>query len=415
MQVQGRFSRIAANMKRSAIRELLKLTRQPDIISFAGGLPSPESFPVETLQGIMEKVLKEEGPAALQYGTTEGDERLRELLLGRLRREGVEATLDNLVISTASQQGLDLLGKIFLDPGDVVICGSPSYLGGISAFSAYGARLVGIPFDREGMRTDELASVLRGLRDEGKKIKFIYLIPDFQNPAGITLTERRRRRILELAVEYDVLVVEDSPYREIRFEGRPQPLMKALDPDGRVITLGTFSKIFVPGFRIGWVVADKNIIDKFVMAKQTADICTPVFLQKVAAEYLASGAFEKNLDRVVALYREKRDLMLEGFRRHMPEGVTWTEPEGGLFLFVTLPPYMDAERLLRRAIVHKVAFVAGNVFFADNGGRNTIRINFSYASKEENRIGVERLARVIREEMEHHERTAGRREENSKG
>ncbi len=402
--VSGRFSRIAGNMKRSAIRELLKLTQQPDIISFAGGLPSPESFPVEVLEEIMVKVLREEGPASLQYGLTEGDVRLRELLLERLRKEGVQAALENLVISTASQQGLDLMGKIFLDPGDVVICGSPSYLGGISAFSAYGARLVGIPFDDEGMRTDELASVLSELRQQGKKVKFIYLIPDFQNPAGITLTERRRRRILELAEEYDLLILEDSPYREIRFEGTPQPMMKALDTSGRVITLGTFSKIFVPGFRIGWVVADTRIIEKFVMAKQTADLCTPVFLQKVAAEYLASGHFEKNLRRVVQLYKEKRDLMLEGFRKHMPEGVRWTEPEGGLFLFVTLPPWMDAERLLRKAIVHKVAFVAGNVFFADNGGRNTIRINFSYASKEENRIGVERLARVIREEMEQHGR-----------
>ncbi len=399
LSVNERFSRIAGNMKRSAIRELLKLTQQPDIISFAGGLPSPESFPVDNLKEIMVKVLEEQGAVSLQYGTTEGDVRLRELLLKRLHREGVTAGLENLVISTASQQGLDLLGKIFLDPGDVVICGSPSYLGGISAFSAYGARLLGIPFDDAGMRMDELYSVLKELREAGKKAKFIYLIPDFQNPAGITLPEARRRRILEMADEFDTLVLEDSPYREIRFEGQPQPLMKALDTSGRVITLGTFSKIFVPGFRIGWVVAHQDIIEKFVMAKQTADLCTPVFLQKVAAEYLASGYFEKNLRRTVDLYRRKRDLMLEGFRKHMPEEVTWTEPEGGLFLFMTLPSYMDAENLLKKAIIHKVAFVAGNVFFADNGGRNTIRINFSYASMEENRTGVERLAEVIREEV----------------
>ena len=393
------FSRIAQNMKRSAIRELLKLTQQPDIISFAGGLPSPESFPVEDLKEIMLDVLEEHGAEALQYGMTEGDIRLRELLLERMRREGVKAGMENLVISTASQQGLDLMGKIFLDAGDVVICGSPSYLGGLSAFNAYGARIIGVPFDDEGMRMDELYSVLKELKKEGKKARFIYLIPDFQNPAGITLPEKRRRRILELAGEFDTLVLEDSPYREIRFEGEPQPMMKALDTEERVITLGTFSKIFVPGFRIGWVIAHRDIIDKFVMAKQTADICTPVFLQKVAAAYLESGHFERNLQRVVDQYREKRDLMLEGFRKHMPEGVTWTEPEGGLFLFMTLPPYMDAEKLLKKAIVHKVAFVAGNVFFADNGGRNTIRINFSYATREENREGVERLAAVIREEM----------------
>jgi len=399
LSLSDHFSRIAQNMKRSAIRELLKLTQQPDIISFAGGLPSPESFPVEDLKEIMLDVLEEHGAEALQYGMTEGDIRLRELLLERMRREGVKAGMENLVISTASQQGLDLMGKIFLDAGDVVICGSPSYLGGLSAFNAYGARIIGVPFDDEGMRMDELYSVLKELKREGKKARFIYLIPDFQNPAGITLPEKRRRRILELAGEFDTLVLEDSPYREIRFEGEPQPMMKALDTEERVITLGTFSKIFVPGFRIGWVIAHRDIIDKFVMAKQTADICTPVFLQKVAAAYLESGHFERNLQRVVDQYREKRDLMLEGFRKHMPEGVTWTEPEGGLFLFMTLPPYMDAEKLLKKAIVHKVAFVAGNVFFADNGGRNTIRINFSYATREENREGVERLAAVIREEM----------------
>ncbi len=402
LSVNNRFSRIAGNMKRSAIREMLKLTRQPDIISFAGGLPSPESFPVDDLREIMVKVLEEHGAEALQYGTTEGDMHLRELLLERMRREGVQTGTENLVVSTASQQGLDLIGKIFLDPGDVVICGSPSYLGGISAFSAYGARLVGIPFDDQGMRMDELYSVLKEMKEIGRRVKFIYLIPDFQNPAGITMPGSRRKRILELAEEFDLLVLEDSPYREIRFEGTPQPMMKALDTQERVITLGTFSKIFVPGFRLGWVIAHKSIIEKFVMAKQSADLCTPLLLQKVAAAYLESGHFEKNLKRTVNLYREKRDLMLEGFRRHMPEGVTWTQPEGGLFLFMSLPSYMNAEKLLRKAIVHKVAFVAGNVFFPDNGGKNTIRINFSYATKEENREGVERLAEVIREEMKNH-------------
>ncbi len=400
--LHSRFSDIAGHMKRSAIRELLKLTQQPDIISFAGGLPSPESFPVKELEGIMVKVLQESGPQSLQYGTTEGDVRLRKLLIERYRKEGLDLSLENLVISTASQQGLDLISKIFLNPGDVVICGSPSYLGGISAFNSYGARLIGIPFDRDGMRTDELFSVLKELKENGKTPKFIYVIPDFQNPAGITATGARRKEILELAHEFDTLILEDSPYREIRFEGEPQPMMQALDDSWHVITLGTFSKIFVPGFRIGWVVAHKDIIDKFVMAKQTADLCTPVFLQKVAAEYLVSGHFEKNLRKIVDSYREKRDLMIDGFRKYMPEGVTWTEPEGGLFLFMELPSWMKAEKLLRKAIIHKVAFVAGNVFFSDNGGQNTIRINFSYASKEENIEGVQRLAEVIREEMEHH-------------
>ncbi len=394
------FSRVARNMKKSAIRELLKLTQRPEIISFAGGLPSPDSFPIAELKEIACEVLEEDGAAALQYGTTEGDTRLRELLVERYRNFGLNISLDNLVISTASQQGLDLLGKILLNPDDEVICGLPSYLGGLSAFTSYGAKMVGIPFDKHGMRSDELRRVLEEMKNRGKKPKFIYVIPDFQNPAGITMPASRRKEIIALAHEFDVLIVEDSPYREIRFEGEHQPMMYALDGTEQVITLGTFSKTFVPGFRIGWMIAHPAIIDKFVMAKQSADLCTPVFVQKIAAKYLEKGYFEKNLEKIIRSYREKRDLMLEGFRKHMPEGVSWTEPEGGLFLFLTLPPQLDSEKLFLKAVEKHVAFVMGSVFHCNDCGKNTMRINFSYVSREQNIEGVKRLAGVIREAME---------------
>lgn len=397
--LQSLFSNMANNSKRSAIREILKLTQQPEIISFAGGLPAPESFPIDDLKEIVNQVLYEDGAAALQYDATEGLKELRETLVKRYQNEGVECSLENLIITTASQQGLDLLGRIFINPGDTVICGLPSYLGGINAFQTYGAVMEGVPLDEYGMRADLLEVKLKELIHQDRKPKFIYIIPDFQNPAGITMPEWRRLQIIALAHHYDVLIVEDSPYREIRFEGEHQPLMYQLDQSGQVITLGTFSKIVAPGFRIGWVLAHPSINEKLVTAKQSADLCTPTFVQKIAARYLKSPRFEVNLKRTVDLYRLRRNIMLEGFRQHMPEGVTWTEPEGGLFLFVTLPGYLDAEKLFFKAIEKKVAFVVGHVFHSDGSGRNTLRMNFSFVSESRNREGVKRLAEVIKEEM----------------
>lgn len=393
------FSNTSNNMKRSAIREILKLTQNPEMISFAGGLPAPASFPVDDLNGIVSDILKEEGPAALQYDATEGVMGLREEIVKRYQNDGVDCNIDNLIITTASQQGLDLVGKIFINEGDIVICGLPSYLGGISAFASYGADLHGIPLDENGMRADLLEEKLEELKQAGKKPKFIYIIPDFQNPAGITMPKSRRLEIIELAHKYDVLIIEDSPYREIRFEGEAQPLMYQLDGTGHVITLGTFSKIFAPGFRIGWVLAHPDINDKIVMAKQSADLCTPTFVQKIAERYIKSEKFDINLKKTIDMYHEKRDIMLQGFRNHMPEGVTWTEPEGGLFLFLTLPEFMDAQELFYKAVEKKVAFVIGQVFHCDGSGKNTMRLNFSYVSKEQNIEGVKRLAQAIKEEM----------------
>ena len=391
------FSTNIKGMKKSAIRELLKLTQRPEIISFAGGLPAPESFPIDQLKDITNEVLDQDGIAALQYGATEGVTELRQILVDRYNKEGLNIELKNLVITTSSQQGLDLVAKIFVNPGDKVICGLPSYLGGLGAFNSYGAELVGIKFDDKGMRADLLDEKLAELKTQGIKPKFIYIIPDFQNPAGITMPESRRLEIIEVAKKYDILIVEDSPYREVRFEGKPQKTIFELDNSGQVILLGTFSKIFVPGFRIGWVVANEKIVDKFVVAKQSTDLCTPTMNQKIAYKYIEKGYFDANLKTIIEQYHEKRDNMLSAFREFMPEGVTWTEPEGGLFLFLTLPQGMDAEDLFKKAIENDVAFVLGSVFHCDGSGKNTMRINFSYMSKERTTEGVKRLAKAIKE------------------
>ena len=393
------FSRSSQMMKRSAIREILKLTQKPDMISFAGGLPSPESFPIDDVKKIAIEVLEEDGAAALQYGTTEGDAKLRKLLAERHNGEGLDITPDNIVITSGSQQALDLIGKIFINPGDYVICGLPSYLGGLSAFMVYGAQMKGIPLDDEGMRPDLLEKAIIKLKEEGETVKFIYIIPDFQNPAGVTVPRARRLEIIRIAERQDLLIVEDSPYRDVRFEGQTQPLMYSLDTSGRILTLHTFSKIFAPGLRLAWVLGHPDLIDKIIIAKQAADLCSPAFGQKIVAKYLEKGLLDINLKKTIALYRGRRDYMIKCFREFMPEGVKWTEPHGGLFLFVTLPPSLDAARLLERAIRKKVAFVCGSVFYCNNEGHNTMRINFSFSGPDDICEGVRRLAEAIREEM----------------
>jgi len=387
-------------MKKSAIREILKLTQKSGIISFAGGLPAPETFPTRDLEEITTEVLQKDGASALQYGTTEGDNLLRELLVERYRKQGLDINIGNLIITTASQQALDLIPKIFINPGDKIIVELPSYLGAISAFKSYGAEMVGIDMDKDGMRSDLLEKTLSDMQAKGEKPKFIYIIPDFQNPTGITMPESRRIEIIAIAKKYDLLIVEDSPYREVRFEGTPQKTMYELDGTGQVILLGTFSKVFVPGFRLGWVIAHEDVVDRIVTAKQSTDLCTSPFIQKITARYMQKGYFEKNMNNIIAPYRTKRDIMLQALRDYMPAGVTWTEPEGGLFLFLSLPEGMDAEELFHIAIEENVAFVLGTVFYSDNTGKNTMRLNFSFPSNEQNREGVRRLSVAIQKLLE---------------
>lgn len=389
----------AKGMKRSAIRELLKLTQKPEIISFAGGLPAKESFPLEQLQEICAEVIATDGAAACQYGSTEGVPELLEILAQRYRDQGLSyVTKENITIITSSQQGLDTVGKIFLNRGDKYICELPSYLGALGAFNSYGGVGVGIPQDEQGMSAVELEKTLAEMNAKGEKPKFIYLIPDFQNPAGMTMPEARRIEILNIAKKHEIMIIEDSPYRELRFSGKPQRMLYDLDNgEGNVITLGTFSKIFMPGFRMGWVLAHPMVIDNFVKAKQSTDLCTSAFLQKITVKFFQKNYFDANVKKIVDMYRGKLEAMLGAFEKYMPEGVTWTRPEGGLFLFLTLPEGYDAEELFQIAIEKNVAFVLGTVFFVNGGGKNTMRINFSYMSEEMNIEGVKRLADAIKE------------------
>jgi len=392
-------SSCTVHAKRSEIRELLKLTTRPEIISFAGGLPSPDSFPLKEIEEITCQVIKESGKSALQYGPTEGDPKLREQLVKWLSKDGINVDIEQILITNGSQQGLDLVGKIFLDIGDPIILELPSYIGGLQAFSSYQASMHGVLQDDEGMRVDLLEEKLKELKTKGIVPKFIYVVPDFQNPSGVTMPTERRIRLLELAGEFQTAVIEDSPYRELRFEGQqPEPIIK-LDKDGRVILMGTFSKIFCPGLRLAWIVGPTEVISKMVVAKQSMDLCTAPFTQAIAAKFMAKGLLLKQIEIIKEMYCRKRKTMLKALEENMPEGVTWTRPEGGLFLWVRVPEHIDSVEMFPEAIANNVAYVVGSAFHCDGGGRNTMRLNFSYPTEEQIVEGIKRLAAAIKKKI----------------
>lgn len=401
MDLQKLFSQNAHSMKRSAIRELLKLTNKPGLISFAGGLPDPHVFPVEEIREITNEILTKEPQRALQYGLTSGDPRLRKILAQRAIAEGVPLTDENVLITTASQQGLELISKIFIDPGDVVIVEMPSYLGGLNAFTTYRADLVTIPLDEDGMRTDILRDKLKEFEDAGRLPKFVYTVPDFQNPAGVTLSAGRREELLELCYHYDLPLVEDTPYRELRFEGEAPPDLLSMDDRGHVISLHTFSKILFPGMRLGWALASKDVIDKMELAKQSMDLCTPSFTQSIVLRYIERGLLDPQIQSIIEIYRRKRDIMLQALETHMPkvEGLSWTRPQGGLFLWVTLPDEIDTEEMFTEAVENDVAYVLGKAFCANSGGEHSMRLNFSYPDEAEISEGVRRLAEAVKSRL----------------
>ncbi|HQB23325.1 MAG: PLP-dependent aminotransferase family protein [Bacteroidales bacterium] len=383
----------AKGMKRSAIRDLLKMATRPEIISFGGGFPDITAFPVDELREVITEVLDENALQALQYGETLGVRKLRDVLAQRYRDQGIDVTYENFIITTSSQQAIDMVTTLFINPGDTLVCGLPSYLGALQAFQAHQAKPVGVPKD------EELRTVVNALVAAGRKPKFIYAIPDFQNPSGVTMNVEQRMNVIEVAKEFDLLILEDSPYREIRFSGEEMPQIYSLDKEGRTMLLGTFSKTFVPGFRLGWVMAPVKIIEKLEVVKQSTDLCAPVFNQFIAARYIEKGYYDKNIERIKINYRNKRDNMIAAFEKYMPEGVTWTNPEGGLFLFVTLPEGYDATELFRIALQEDVAFVIGEAFHCDGSGKNTLRINFSFMEESRAEEGVRRLADAIKKLM----------------
>ena len=382
------------HMRASEIREMLKVTQRPEVISFAGGLPAPESFPVEELKEVTRRVLEEEGPRALQYSTTEGHAPLRSRLAARLTaRLDADVPADRVLVTTGSQQGLDLLGKVFLDEGDEVVCESPTYLGAINALRAFAPRFVEVRTDDEGMVPDDLAARLAACR----RPKLIYVVPDFQNPSGRCWTRPRREALLAIAARFGVPVVEDAPYRELRYEGDEEPALLALDGDDLVVHLGTASKIFCPGMRIGWMVAPAGLFDKFVLVKQGADLHTSSFTQIVFDTYLASHDLDAAIVRIRALYRRRRDAMLAAIAREFPPGVRTTHPAGGLFLWAELAEGVNARAVLARCLELDVAFVPGGSFFPNGGHENTLRLNFSNMPEDRIRDGIARLGAVLRD------------------
>jgi 2-aminoadipate transaminase len=381
-------------LKASDIRELLKITAQPDVISFAGGLPAPELFPVEAMASISAEILRSEGATALQYSTTEGDPQLRATLADRMtRRLGRPVAANQILITCGSQQALDLTGKLFLDEGDVVLCESPTYIGAIQALRSYQPRFVEVATDDDGMIADDLERCL----SRYDRVKLIYVVPDFQNPSGRCWSAERRRRMLELADQHRVIIVEDCPYGELRFHGREIPPVSALDDSGRVIHLGTFSKIFCPGLRIGWVSASQPLIEKYVLAKQGTDLHTSTLSQRQLASYLARHDIDADIERIRETYGRRRDVMLDTLDSEMPAGIRYTRPDGGLFLWLELPQQLNARQLLERCLAAKVAFVPGGSFFPNGGHEATLRLAFSTMPEDQIREGIRRIAGVLRE------------------
>jgi 2-aminoadipate transaminase len=393
-------------MGSSVIRELLKLTQREDVISFAGGLPAPELFPIERFREATDCVLTKHGSSALQYSTTEGFLPLREFIVEYMSKYGIRARPENILITSGSQQALDLIGKMLLNPGDMILTERPTYLGALQAWRSYQAEYTSVPIDDDGLCVNQLEEALCS------GPKFMYILPNFQNPGGVTLSLKRRLALIDVADQYGIPIIEDDPYGELRFEGEHIPPLVVLDAEkmngrnadgynkGNVIYLSTFSKTLAPGLRLGWIAAPEAVIQRCVMAKQGMDLHTSTFSQMVAYEVAKDGFIQQHVRTIRDVYRERRNVMIAAMEEHFPYGVRWTHPQGGLFLWATVPDYIDTMPLLQTAVANNVAFVPGSAFYPDGTGQNTMRLNFSNAKPEDIRVGIARLGKVITEEME---------------
>lgn len=393
----NRFSQRMNSIKSSTIRDLLHYATLPGMIYLAGGLPAPESFPVKAFKESCVTVLDEVGAQALQYGTTEGYKPLRKCLAERMRNQkGIACGSDNVLLTSGSQQALEMVGKLFIDYGDIVVLESPSYLGAIQAFNLFAPRYVTVPTDEEGMIIGELERILQIVTP-----KFIYTVPTFQNPSGRTMSVERRKHLMAVAESYDVIIVEDDPYGELRYTGEAVPPIKAFDTTGRVLYLSTFSKILSPGIRLAWVVASEEFTQKLVLLKQATDLCTAPFIQYATYEYCQSGGMDEHIDKIREMYAVRMDAMLKALEKYFPrEGVSWTHPEGGMFLWVTLPDEIDVEDVLKESVANKVAFVPGTSFYVDGRPHSTMRLNFSNATPSQIDEGIKRLAEIVRRRLE---------------
>jgi 2-aminoadipate transaminase len=386
----------ATKIRSSAIRDLLKLTEQPDVISFAGGLPAPECFPNEELTAAAERIMVEQPLAALQYGPTEGYRPLRELIGQLMLKRGLSIPIEQILTLNGSQQGLDTVGKLLIDPGAPVLVEEPTYLGALQAFRPYQPEFVSVPMDAEGISLEALERILQ----QGIQPRFLYIVSCFQNPTGTTPSLERKRGLLRLAAQYGLPIVEDDPYGELFYEGERPPILAALDVEmhgklTHVVYFSTFSKLLAPGLRVGWAIVPEALVSKFVHVKQGLDLHTGSLAQAVAYEACRDGLLDRHVPHIRATYHQRRDTMLAALEQHMPTGVQWTRPTGGMFIWITLPEHIDSTELLKDSVEQKVAFVPGASFFANGGGTNTMRLNFSHASPERIKEGIERLGRVI--------------------
>jgi 2-aminoadipate transaminase len=397
----GLFAARTGVMRSSAMRDLMAVTARPEVISLAGGLPDTSTFPAGTFAAQMTRIAQTSTAEALQYGPTEGFAETVDCILEVMGAEGMLPDPDDVIVTTGGQQAIDLICKTLVDPGDVVICEAPTYPGAVPVFCSYQAETVQIECDEDGMRIEELEAVLARLDREGKRPKFVYSVPSFQNPAGVTMSLERRRRLVELARQREMLVVEDSPYGLLRFSGEPLPPLYQLDGGDFVIYVGTFSKILSPGIRLGWAVAPPPVMEKIVLGKQASDLCSSTLTQHFVREYFGEGRWQEYIADLVEIYRGRRDTMVEALREHFPAQATWTEPEGGLFIWATLPEYIDTGDLLAKALREDVAFVPGQAAYVDETrGRSSMRLNFSGVGDEEIREGVRRIGKAIAEQVE---------------
>jgi 2-aminoadipate transaminase len=396
----GLFARRTHQMRSSAMRDLMAITARPDVISLAGGLPDTSTFPPETFAALMSTIARESCASALQYGPTEGFRETKARICSVMLEEGMRVDPEDVIVTTGGQQVIDLVTKTLVDPGDVVICEAPTYPGAVPVFSSYEADVVQVEMDSDGMRIDLLEETLDRLEHEGRRPKFIYTVPTFQNPAGVTLSLPRRMRLVEIARERELLVLEDNPYGLLRYEGEPLPPLFALDNGVYVLYLGTFSKIFSPGIRLGWLVAPRPVLAKVELGKQAADLCTSSLTQQFVDAYFRQGRWLEYIGELCSLYRQRRDAMLDALAEFFPPEAEWTRPAGGLFIWATLPEFIDTHDLLAKALrEEQVAFVPGAAAYVDGRGGSSMRLNFSNADGDDIREGIRRIAKVVREQI----------------
>ena len=395
----GLFARRTQGMKSSAMRDMMAITARPEVISLAGGLPDTSTFPSEDVAALMARVAADASARALQYGPTEGMDELKACIVEVMAAEGMDIGADELLVTTGGQQVIDLVCKTLIDPGDVVVAEGPTYPGAVPTFSAYEADVVQIAMDADGMQVDLLEETLDRLEREGRTPKFIYTVPTFHNPAGVTMSLERRRRLVQLAAERELLVLEDNPYGLLRYEGEPLPPLYALDGGEYVIYLGTFSKILSPGLRLGWTAAPRPVLEKFNLGKQGADLCSSTFAQFFVVEYFAQRNWQDLLGALRGLYRRRRDTLFDALAEHLPPETDWTRPAGGMFVWATLPSYLDTSDLLARALREHVAFVPGRAAYLDGRGGSSMRLNFAGVGEDDLHEGVRRIGKVVREQL----------------